>query len=196
MTSPNRRSNRYNTACTRPVMLMRRSITYCPHCGEQTFRPASSKSRRCTSCDFVLFQNTAAAAAAIIVHAGDILFAVRAGAPQAGMLDLPGGFVDNDESVEDSLLRELDEELGLRGVSPRYLTSFPNTYPYAGVEYKTADMIYLVELQSRPALRPADDVSGVRWIDIDTVPFGDLAFDSVRRALRWFQANRERLSDG
>lgn len=173
---------------------MSRTISYCPHCGAQTFAPLSNKSWRCGSCDFLLYQNTAAAAAAIIVHDGDILFAVRAGEPQAGKLDLPGGFVDNDETAEASLLRELEEELGLKGVSLRYLTSYPNTYPYAGIEYKTLDLIYLVELDRRPTVQPADDVAAVRWLAVDAVPYADIAFDSVRRAVRYYRDNRERLS--
>jgi len=172
---------------------MLRSISFCPHCGKQTFHPVSEKSWRCASCDFLWYQNTAAATAAIIVNAGEILFAVRAGEPQAGKLDLPGGFVDNDETAEASLLRELDEELGLTGISPRYLTSFPNTYPYAGIEYKTVDLFYLVELDRRPPLQPADDVAGVRWISADALPLADVAFGSVRHALRYFQANRDDL---
>lgn len=125
------------------------------------------------------------------MHGTEILFAVRAGAPQAGKLDLPGGFVDNDESGEASLLRELDEELGLTGIDPRYMASFPNTYPYAGVVYKTLDLIYLVELDEKPELRPADDVAGIRWISADAIPFEELAFESVRRALRCFQTQRD-----
>lgn len=172
-----------------------RTISYCPHCGAQAFDPVSDKSWRCVSCDFLWYQNTAAAAAAIILHAGDMLFAVRAGAPQAGKLDLPGGFVDNDETAEASLLRELDEELGLEAVRPRYLTSFPNTYPYAGVEYKTLDLFFVIELEQRPPLQPADDVAAIRWISIDAMPYEDMAFDSVRRALKYFLADRACRSD-
>jgi ADP-ribose pyrophosphatase YjhB (NUDIX family) len=172
---------------------MSQIISYCPHCGARAFDAVSDKAWRCSSCDFLWYQNTAAAAAAIIVHAGDILFAVRAGEPQAGKLDLPGGFVDNDETAEASLSRELEEELGLTDVRPRYLTSFPNTYPYAGVEYKTLDLIYLVELEQRPSLRPADDVAGIRWISAAAVPFADIAFESVRLALRYFLSNRRTL---
>jgi ADP-ribose pyrophosphatase YjhB (NUDIX family) len=167
-----------------------RTIRFCPHCGEQAFDPVSERSWRCSSCDFLWYQNTAAAVSAIIVYAGQILFAVRAREPQAGMLDLPGGFVDNGESGEASLLRELDEELGLTGVGLRYLASFPNTYPYAGVEYRTLDLIYLVELDARPELQPADDVAAVRWLSADAVPYEDIAFASVRAALRYYLQSR------
>lgn len=164
-------------------------MRFCPDCGEQTLRQVSEKSWRCASCEFVWYQNTAAAVAAIILHAGEVLFALRAGEPQAGSLDLPGGFVDNDESVEAALSRELAEELGLQNVRATYMASFPNTYPYAGIEYKTVDLIYLVELEERPLLRPADDVAGVRWIDAGDIPFEQVAFDSIRRALKHFQTH-------
>lgn len=164
-----------------------RSLRFCPGCGEQTFRPASAKSWHCESCGFVLYQNTAAAVAAIVVYSDEVLLAVRAAEPQAGKLDLPGGFVDNDESAEEALSRELAEELGLQNVQADYMASFPNTYPYAGIEYKTVDFIYLVELEEQPDLQPADDVAGVRWTNIDNIPFEQVAFDSVRRALKYFQ---------
>jgi ADP-ribose pyrophosphatase YjhB (NUDIX family) len=171
---------------------MRRSIRFCPDCGQDSFRPETDKSWRCARCDFILYQNTAAAVAAIVVCADDILFAVRAREPQAGKLDLPGGFVDTDETAEAALARELREELGLTGIGARYMASFPNTYPYGGIDYKTVDLIYVVELDERPSLQPADDVAGIRWVNAGSIPFEQLAFGSIRRALRYFQENHPR----
>ncbi|MGD8843029.1 MAG: NUDIX domain-containing protein [Gammaproteobacteria bacterium] len=168
---------------------MARSIRFCPDCGNDSFRPESQRSWRCSSCDFLLYQNTAAAVAAIIVHAGEVLFAVRAGAPGAGKLDLPGGFVDSDESAEHALARELGEELGLKDFEARYMASFPNTYPYRGIDYKTVDFIYVVELDARPALQAADDVSGIRWLPLGAIPMDEVAFTSIRSALRHFRAS-------
>jgi ADP-ribose pyrophosphatase YjhB (NUDIX family) len=168
---------------------MERTIRFCPDCGKDSFRPESEKSWRCAECDFVLYQNTAAAVAAIIVHGGEILFAVRAGAPCAGKLDLPGGFVDNDETAEHALAREVGEELGLKEFEARYMASFPNTYPYGGIAYKTVDFIYVVELDQRPDFQPADDVSGVCWLPTGSVPMEQVAFASIRNAVRYFQTN-------
>ena len=166
---------------------MKRSLQFCPVCGQDGFKSTSEKSWRCAGCGFVFYQNTAAAVAAIIVCAGEILFAVRAREPQAGKLDLPGGFVDNDEAAEKALARELQEELGLESIVPRYMASFPNTYPYGGVDYKTVDLIYVIELPEPPSLDPADDVAGVRWVNAAAVPFEQVAFDSIRKAIRHFQ---------
>jgi ADP-ribose pyrophosphatase YjhB (NUDIX family) len=133
--------------------------------------------------------NPGAAVAAIITYQGDILFGVRAHDPQVGKLDLPGGFVDNHETGEQALRRELHEELGLKDVSARYMASFPNTYHYAGVDYQTLDLIYVIELGERPSLQAADDILAIRWIAVEDIPFEQIAFDSARNALRYYTSS-------
>jgi len=162
------------------------SLRYCPACGGASFDVHSEKSRQCAGCGFLLYLNPGAAVAAIIEHAGEILFAVRAHDPAAGLLDLPGGFVDNQETAEQALWRELHEELGLEPVAATYMASFPNTYPYGGVDYQTLDLIYRVALQERPRVQAADDIVAVRWIAVDDIPYEQIAFASVRRALRHY----------
>ena len=134
--------------------------------------------------------NPSAATAAIIEHAGEILFVVRAKEPAAGMLDLPGGFVDAGESVEEALARELEEELGLKNVQAQYMGSFPNVYPYAGVTYRTIDLIYTARLETRPDLNAADDVLEIVWIDCNNIPFDRIAFASTRNAIAVFRRTR------
>lgn len=166
--------------------MQEKSIIYCPACGARNFHRNCDKSFKCGQCGFLLFLNPSAATAAIIEHDGEILFAVRAKEPAVGMLDLPGGFVDAGESVEEALARELEEELGLINVQARYMGSFPNVYPYAGVTYQTTDLIYTVRLASKPEVSAADDVSEIVWVDRDDIPFDRVAFDSIRRALAFF----------
>lgn len=168
---------------------MNNRFQYCPICGKKQFVRRNEKSWQCGACAFLLYQNPGAAVAAIIAYEGDILFAVRAHDPQAGKLDLPGGFVDNDETAEQALRRELDEELGLQRIQARYMASFPNTYPYAGVDYRTLDLIYVIELSERPEMRAADDVAAIRWIPAEAIPYEQIAFESARDALRYYTAS-------
>ncbi|MEM9739831.1 MAG: (deoxy)nucleoside triphosphate pyrophosphohydrolase [Pseudomonadota bacterium] len=57
------------------------------------------------------------AAAALFNESGDILLAQRPiGKPMAGLWEFPGGKVEQDETPEAALSRELKEELGIRVV--------------------------------------------------------------------------------
>ena len=163
---------------------------HCPQCRSRDIEFRDRKQLVCQKCDFCYFHNVATAVGAIIRHGSEILLAVRGREPARGMLDLPGGFTDPGESLEQALKREIQEELGLQLNQPRYLFSFANTYLYAGVLYQTTDVIFEFTLSSKPAVVPADDVAAVRWIELLAVPHEDIAFDSIRRAVRQLQRQR------
>ena len=85
------------------------------------------KSMHCRQCDFSMYINPSAAVAAFILNENDeLLVTVRAKDPAKGTCDLPGGFVDDDESAELALIRELHEELGITVGKAEYLFSLPN----------------------------------------------------------------------
>jgi NADH pyrophosphatase NudC (nudix superfamily) len=162
-------------------------FTYCPACRSDSLVFEQQKLLRCRSCGFHYYHNVATAVGAIIRCEHEILLAVRAHAPAAGMLDLPGGFTDPGESLEQALQRELEEELGLRTESARYLFSFPNTYPYKDVIYRTTDAIFEVELACKPALTVADDVADICWLEPQQIDLQAIAFESIRNAIGLFK---------
>lgn len=51
---------------------------------------------------------------AIVVQSGHILLVKRKGFPGKGLWALPGGFVEADETIQQSCLRELDEETAIK----------------------------------------------------------------------------------
>ena len=160
------------------------SITRCPRCGGEALSWPSMKNFECADCGFVLYLNTAAAVAVIMECRGKILFGVRKHEPMGGMLDLPGGFVDQGESAEEAARREVKEELGIDIHDLRYLFSFPNTYPYRGMVYDTLDLIFLVQWNQPPEVTAADDLEAAIWVRRDAVEYERIGFDSLRRAVR------------
>ncbi len=160
---------------------------HCPQCRSAEIEFRDRKQLTCLSCNFCYFHNVATAVGAVIRHGPEILLAVRAREPARGMLDLPGGFTDPGESLEQALTREIHEELGLQLDRPRYLFSFANTYRYAGVLYQTTDTIFEFKLDEKPTIIPADDVAAVRWLELSAVRREDIAFDSIRRAIEQLQ---------
>lgn len=162
---------------------------FCPGCGSESLQADSAKSWRCSACGFRYFHNVAVAVALLLRVGGDLLFARRARDPGAGLLDFPGGFVDPDETLEQAMVRELVEELGLE-VEPaalRYAFSGCNRYPFANVTYLTSDVFFLLELPERPPLRCADDVAEAQWHPLAKIPWEQLAFPTVARAVERLQ---------
>lgn len=158
---------------------------FCPGCGAESLEADSAKSWRCTACGFRYFHNVAVAVALLLKVGDDLLFARRAHEPGAGLLDFPGGFVDSGETLEQAMVRELAEELGLE-VEPtalRYAFSGCNRYPFANVTYLTSDAFFLLELAERPLLQCADDVAEAQWHPLTSIPWEQLAFATVAQAV-------------
>lgn len=158
-------------------------IRRCPCCGAETLDWPSGKQFICRSCGFVLFLNIAAAVGVIVECRGRLLFGVRKHEPQQGKLDLPGGFVDQGETAEQAVLRELQEETGLVVSTARYLYSFPNRYRYKGITYDTLDLIFLVQLDELPELQAADDLAELVWLERESIDLERIGFPSLRTAV-------------
>lgn len=87
---------------------------YCPICGSSHFEVNNIKSKKCASCGFVYYANPSSATVAFIFNdKGELLVVRRKNEPAKGTLDLPGGFVDMDETGEQGVAREVKEETGL-----------------------------------------------------------------------------------
>ena len=169
---------------------------YCPVCGSAHFAEHNFKSKQCRDCGFTYYANPCSATAAFIVNdIGEMLVVRRGKEPAKGTLDLPGGFVDMGETVEEGMRREIKEETGLDVGDIRYLFSSPNVYMYSGMGVHTLDMDYLVPLHGDPdgfkaVVRAADDAAEALWLPIDEVNPAEFGLTSIRNAVVRFLAQR------
>lgn len=164
-------------------------FTYCPACGARRFQEYNFKSKQCDECGFVYYYNPSAAVAAFVLNEkGELLVCRRAKDPVKGTYDLPGGFVDYAETAEQAVVRELQEEtsLILAPDSVSYLFSFPNTYPYCGLDVYTLDLFFLCHIEGRSILQAADDVAECFFLPLNEIRPDDFGLDSIRQAVATF----------
>lgn len=160
-------------------------FAHCPKCGSTDCSSPDIKRFVCAACGFEYFQNAAAAVIAVIRDPGNrVLFVRRARDPGLGKLDLPGGFVDPLETAEQALIREVHEETGLEITELTFLATFTNRYEYRSVTYYTLDLVFLCRVADRDTLRPLDEVTEVLFLPPESVSSDDIAFESVRKAIK------------
>lgn len=164
---------------------------YCPVCGSSHFNQDSEKSKRCESCGFVFYMNASASVAVFIVNANEeLLVCTRAKEPHKGTLDLPGGFVDDDETAEDAAAREIKEELDGNVVETKYLFSLPNLYEYSGLTIPTLDMFFKCRLDSLSDLHAADDVERFDFVPVKEIDPALFGLSSIRKAVGMFLSDK------
>ena len=131
---------------------------FCPVCGSNHFEINNIKSKKCKDCGFSYYLNPSSATVALILNSKEELLAVRRKKdPAKGALDLPGGFVDMDETGEEGIAREVKEETGLDATDVKYQFSYPNLYLYSGFMVHTLDMFYEVKVKDDTHIEAMDD---------------------------------------
>lgn len=146
--------------------------------------------RVCPACGYIYWNNPLPVAGAAVIDAGGrILLARRAVEPRLGYWNLPSGYLEFGESIEEAAVREVREETGLEVALTGFLISAGaghRNWPWSSV---TFSFFY-----ARPVgglLCPGDDADQVVFYDLADLP-GQIAFPAHQQALVRWQADRAR----
>jgi 8-oxo-dGTP diphosphatase len=104
----------------------------------------------------------------------EILLIQRKNEPFRSMWALPGGFVEEDETVKTGALRELKEETGLNSITLELIDVFSD--PDRDPRGRIITAAYLARVR-KAEMKPVagDDAKSVQWFALDSLPA--LAFD-------------------
>jgi ADP-ribose pyrophosphatase YjhB (NUDIX family) len=162
---------------------------FCLTCGGplRAIREDGHRRWRCRRCGWTFYGNPVPASTAVVIRRGQVLLARRARPPYPGYWDLPGGFLEAGETPEAGLRREMREELGVSVTRVRVIGFATDRYGPRGVPVLT--VMYRVQ-PGTGRLRPADDVSELKWFDPREVPWRSVAFPGMRRLLQRYLASR------
>lgn len=101
------------------------SFRYCPQCAAPLqLRPQEGIERLACSaqgCSFVHWENPTPVVAAIVEHEGKIVLARNAAWPQKFYALVTGFLEKHDPSPEEAAIREVEEELNLRGQAANFV---------------------------------------------------------------------------
>lgn len=135
-----------------------------------------------------------------MIRDGAVLLVRRAIDPWRGSWDIPGGFCDADEHPEQTVVREVREEVGLNVTVTRLLGIWIDAYGSgtgSAPPDVTMNCYYLATATDHedPIVDPRE-ASDARWFAADELP-GDLAFpDHARQVLEAWRATVVSVGEG
>ena len=159
---------------------------YCPSCASINFTFLDNRRFLCNDCGFTYYHNIAAAVAIVFTYEDKVLFTVRNVDPDKGKWDLPGGFIDPNETAEEAACREIQEELGINIIPTdlKYITTSPNNYLYKNVPYRTMDIFYECNLTSNAInINAEDEIQELIWVKRSEIDLEKIGFVSIRNVI-------------
>jgi ADP-ribose pyrophosphatase YjhB (NUDIX family) len=161
---------------------------FCPRCGHalQTREVEDHRIRPvCPNCGFIVYLNPPIAVGVVATDAeGRVVLIKRGEDPGRGLWGLPAGFMEIDESTEQTARRECFEETGLQVE----LNELWGVWSYFHSLKQTSGVLVLYRAQITDGEATAgSDSTEVKFFAPDEIPFEQLAFETHKEALRKWQ---------
>jgi len=121
---------------------------------------------RCPRCRYLIYDYPRPCAGLLVLKRGEVLLLRRAHPPRRGCLDVPGGFMDANESIEQAARRELKEETGLAVGRVQPLGFYWDRYYLRGFGYFPTMNFYFLARWRGGEPRAADDAASAEWVPL------------------------------
>lgn len=164
-------------------------MRYCSQCGSKiSYRipPGDNLPRFiCDQCQTIYYENPKIVVGCIPEWDGRILFCRRAIEPQYGKWTVPAGYLENGETVAAGAGRETYEEAG---------ATVQDIQPFAIFDLVFVGQIYLIFRSGlkHPGFKAGHESLDVRFFREEEVPWDELAFPVIRKALRLYFEDRSK----
>ncbi len=145
------------------ILAWDRSHQYCGACATPTVLKPNERARECPQCKLVSYPRLAPAVMVLLRRDDQILLARSPHFPP-GMYSALAGFVDPGESLEQTIVREVQEEVGLRVTNVRYFASQPWPFPHSLMIAFTADYLDGVVTPD------PGEIEDAQWFDLNNLP--------------------------
>ncbi|MEY2936704.1 MAG: hypothetical protein RL033_7453 [Pseudomonadota bacterium] len=136
---------------------------FCGGCGQPAARDPSERCMRCAGCDLVFYPRVSPAII-VLVRRGQQALLARAARSTTGFYSTLAGFVEPGESLEQTLEREVFEEVGIQVSNVRYFGSQPWPFPHSLM------VGFVAEHAGGEIAVDGHEIAEARWFDPGELP--------------------------
>jgi NAD+ diphosphatase len=147
----------------RQIVEWNRTHRFCGRCGAETVLSPTELAKECPRCGMQFYPRLSPAVIVLVRRGDEVLLARSPGFPP-GMYSVLAGFVEPGESIEETIKRELREEVGVEVSNVRYFGSQPWPFPNSLMIGFTADYAG-GELRTDP-----EEIEDAGWYTVDDFP--------------------------
>ena len=153
-----------------------RTHRFCGRCGAPTEPRPAERARACRECGLTNYPRLAPAVMALVLRGRQLLLARSPHFPE-GMFSALAGFVEPGETLEETLEREVREEVGIEIANLRYFGSQPWPFPHSLM------IAFVADYAGGDITPQPDEIEAADWFDIDRLPRLPHAFSIARRLI-------------
>ena len=156
-----------------------RTHQYCGHCATPTTQLPHERAKRCPKCGLVNYPRLSPAIIVLISRGEEVLLA-RAPRFPVGMYSILAGFVEPGESLEETVVREVREEVGIEVKDICYFGSQPWPFPNSlmigfTATYASGDIV----------IEP-EELTDAAWFNKHNLPLIPSKLSIARKIIDWF----------
>jgi len=161
------------------IMEWDRTHQFCGHCATPTTQLPEERAKRCPECSLVSYPRLSPAII-VLVSRGEELLLARAPRFPTGMYSVLAGFVEPGESLEETVAREVREEVGVELTNIRYFGSQPWPFP-------NSLMIGFTAIYAGGAIVLEEkEIAAAAWFHKDKLPPIPPKLSIARKLIDWF----------
>lgn len=154
---------------------------YCGRCGQLTSLVPGERARRCPACHTPFYPRISPAVIMLVTRGDAMLLARNASFPGAFFSTL-AGFVDVGESLEETVVREVREEVGVELKNLRYFGSQP--WPFG----RSLMLAFTAEYAGGDIRVDGKEIAEANWFTADSLPKLPPSLSIARRLIDGFLA--------
>lgn len=156
---------------------------FCSRCGSRMGIRSTERAKECPQCGLLAFPRLSPAIIVLVQRHHELLLARPYHFPP-GLYSVIAGFVEPGETLEEAVVREVREEVGLAIKDIRYFGSQPWPFPHSLMIGFTA--IYAAGEISRDEA----EIEDAGWFRADSLPILPGKISIARKLIDWFLARQ------